>query len=225
MWIPFLVAVLAVPSEPTGPSAVPCTRYYFTLFAGQSVPFRPRTAHTWALYAKATTAADGSIVVEALTISWLPATGHVRPLSHRPEPGRNFSLDETFALMASHNATVSHWGPYEIGPRRYQLAEEQVRHLESGHVRYRAIDSFNLDPDLVNCVHAVTHAGPAVRKYIQPVLRVGEPGTSRLAKLYLRGGAFDGYPMTHDWILAATGADRYPSVKRVPGEFIPYRER
>jgi hypothetical protein len=223
VWISFLVAVMAVPSAP--PSAVPCTRYYFTLFAGQSVPFRPRTGHTWATYAKATTASDGAVTVESLTISWLPANGHVQPLNHRPVAGKNFSLEETFALMQCHNASISHWGPYEIDGCRYNLAQEQVRHLESGAARYRAVDSFNLNTEVINCVHAITHASPTVRNRIQPVIRVGEPGTSRLAKLYVKGGAFPGYPETHDWILAAIGADKYATTKRQPGEYIPRRDR
>ena len=224
MLISLIVAAsLAVPSW--GPTPVVAARYYFTLFAGQSSPYRPRTAHTWAVYAKATPTTGGSLAIESLTISWLPATGPVQPLNHRPVPGRNYSLDETFAVMRSHNAKVSHWGPYEIDMGRYQLAQQQVRHLESGVAQYRAVDSFNLNPEILNCVHAVTHAAPAVRNRIQPVIRFGEPGTSRLAKLYVRGGAFAGYPETHDWVLAAIGGNRYPSIKREPGEFIPRRER
>ena len=71
-------ALLAVPAEP-----VP-SRYYFTLFGGQSIPFRPRTAHTWATYAKATPTTDGSVYVESFTISWLPAVGPIRqPVARR----------------------------------------------------------------------------------------------------------------------------------------------
>ena len=70
----------------------------------------------------------------------------------------------------------------------------------------------------------MTHASPEVRNRIQPVVRVGEPGTSRLAKLYLRGGAWPGYPEKHTWLLTALETDRYPHLTlREPGERIPRR--
>ncbi|WP_439631605.1 hypothetical protein [Gemmata sp.] len=224
---PLLLAALALSSAP--PPAAPgvdCQpRYYFTLFAGQSVPFRPSTAHTWGTYAKVTPAADGRLSVETVTISWLPETAVVRPFRLRPEPGKNWSLADTFAIMASHNSQVSRWGPYETDAVRYEMARNQAAYLESGQVRFRSIDSFNTNEHVVNCVHALTSAGPAVRKYIQPVIRVGEPGTSRLARLYHRGGAFPTYPERHDWLLPLIGGDAYPTTPREPGERIPREVR
>jgi len=202
--------------EPTGQP-----RYYFTLFAGESVPFRARTAHTWGTYTKVTPTADGSLIVEPVTISWLPTDARVQPLRLRSVAGRNWNLEETLAIMASHNSRISRWGPYEVDANRFELAKQQAAFLESGVVRFRSIDSFNTNEHVVNCVHALTHAGPAVRHYIQPVIRVGQPGTSRLAKLYLRGGAFQAYPERHDWLLPLIGADRYPITPRLPGERIP----
>ncbi|MBA4187330.1 MAG: hypothetical protein C0467_04845 [Planctomycetaceae bacterium] len=200
-------------------------RYYFTLFAGQSVPFRPNTAHTWGTYTKVTPTADGGQIVEPLTISWLPADANVQPYRLRPVTGKNWSLEETLAIMASHNSRVSRWGPYEVDANRFELAKKQAAYLASGEVKFRSIDSFNTNEHVVNCVHALTSAGPAVRHYIQPVLRVGEPGTSRLAKLYLRGGSFPTYPETHDWLLPLIGADGYPITSRQPGERIPRQVR
>ncbi len=227
-----LFIALGMPIESTGAGLAPvpveataAPRYYFTLFGGQSVPFRAKTAHTWGTYTKVTPTADGGQLVELVTISWLPADGTVRPHALRPEAGKNYSLEETLAIMACHNAQVSRWGPYEVDACRYELAQKQVAFLNSGAARYRAIDSFNMNDDVVNCVHALTHAGPSVRHHVQPVMRVGEPGTSRLAKLYVRGGAFSGYPETHDWIIPAIGADQYPTIKRQPGEWVPRRLR
>ena|ERR1700722_133400 len=217
-----LVGILNAPTQDTFPAIKPLNpaRYYFTLFAGESEPFRPRTAHTWGVYVKTTPTNGGELISEVITISWLPANAHVQPLRARPVPGKNWSLDETFAIMANNNARVSHWGPYEIDACRFELAREQAAFLESGAARFRAIDSFNLNDYVVNCVHALAHAGPNARYYIQPVIRVGEPGTSRLAKLYVRDGAFTGYPHTHDEIFQAMGGDHYPSVQRQPGEQI-----
>jgi hypothetical protein len=202
------------------------SRYYFILFGGQGEPFRARTAHTWAVYAKATPMVTGEIGVESFAISWLPATGVVHPYRFRPEPGRNWSLPDTLAIMGRANSLISMWGPYEITPAHFAMGEEHLRFLNSGQVRFRSIDSFNLNKVTVNCVHAVTHSSPMTTQYIQPVIRVGEPGTSRLAKLYLRGGAWPRYPATADWLIPVLGLDAYPKLtQREPGERIPRRLR
>jgi len=213
-----VATALVVHADPA--VAAPQSRYFFILFGGQSMPFRPRTAHTWATFVKTTPDAAGVIHAESLTISWLPATGEVVPYRLRREPGKNFSLDETFALAAAQNGRVSMWGPYEVCELRYEMAITQAALLESGAVAYRAIDSLTNNPWVRHCVHAVTYADPDLNHLIQPVLQVGEPGTSRLAARYLRSGAFIGGPVTHDWVLAAIGADHYPVIRRFPGERI-----
>jgi hypothetical protein len=231
----FLVAVAALgapaeppplaPLVPLAPLAPPAavadqSRYFFILYGGQSLPFKPKTAHTWATFVKSTPGADGVPVVESFTISWLPATGEVKPWKVRAETGKNFTLAETFAIAAGQNDRVSMWGPFEIDATRYEMAVAQYQRLESGAVRYRAIDSFTRNIWVEHCVHAVTYADPILKEKIQPVLQVGEPGTSRLAERYLRSGAFVGGATTHDWVLAAVGADQYPVIRRCPGERI-----
>jgi hypothetical protein len=163
---------------------------------------------------------DGTTHVESFTISWLPAWGPVRPLRLWPQRGNNFTLQETFAISAEQQGRVSMWGPYEISALRYDWAVAQYARLDSGKVRYRVFDSLGFNKRIMHCVHAVTNADPVLRKCIQPVLQVGEPGTSRLAARYLRNDAFINPSVTHDWIIPAIGADQYPVVRRVPGEFI-----
>ena len=86
-------SVVAAAALLTAPTAAPeAPRYYFILFGGQSIPFKPRTAHTWATFVKATPAADGTVVLEAQTISWLPAEGPVHPWRVRSVEGKNHSL-------------------------------------------------------------------------------------------------------------------------------------
>lgn len=199
------------------------SRYYMILFGGQSVPFLPRTAHTWATWAKATPTATGAVVVESVTISWLPAYGPVVPTRIRREPGKNYSLDETFAIAAEQTARVSMWGPYETDAERYELAVAQARLLESGSIAYRVLDSLGGDRSVQHCVHAVTYADPVMRRRLQPVIQVGEPGTSRLAARYRRTGAFVHPEAKHDWLIPVLGLDRYPVIRREPGEFIPRR--
>ena len=171
-------ALLAAPSAsgveaPTAPVAE-APRYFFILYAGQSVPFRARTAHTWATGVKTV----GGVVVDTITVSWLPADGNVQPLRLRPVQGKNWSLEDTLAIMANNRGHISVWGPYEVEESRWKKAQEHLNYLESGEVRYRAIDSFNLNKRIVNCVHAVTYAHPVLQTRIQPVIRVGEPAGS-----------------------------------------------
>lgn len=205
------------PAEPT-PTGTP--RYFFVLFGGQSVPFRPRTAHTFATFVRTTPTSDGTMAVESFTISWLPETGEVKPWKLRAEKGRNFTLEQTFAQAEANSARVSMWGPYEIDAEWYAKASAQSQRLESGEVRYRVIDSFGLNGSVEHCVHAVTLADTTRQWRLQPVLRVGEPGTSRLAAEYLRKGAFIGAATTHDWLIPAVGLDRFPVIRRQPGEII-----
>lgn len=214
-----LAAAVALPPAAARAADPPGTRYYFLLFAGQSVPFEARTAHTWATWVKAAPSADG-VALETQTVSWLPADLDVQPLLFRTKAGRNWSLADTLAVMAKTNARVSLWGPFETDADRYHRAVAQARTLESGAVRFRSIDSLTRRPGVQHCVHAVTYADPVVRKYIQPVLRVGEPGTSRLAVKYQRAGAFVS-PETHDWLIPALGLDAAGLVRREPAERIP----
>jgi hypothetical protein len=215
-----LYTLIATTTLAVATPAAEAPRYYFLLYGGQSLPFKPRTAHTWATFVKAAPAADGTTLVESVTISWLPATGKVVPYRLRPEPGRNYTLAETFAIAARQGDRVSMWGPFEIDAGRYELAVAQAARLESGVIRYRAIDSLRRNQSVQHCVHAITYADPAMSRYIQPVLQVGEPGTSRLAKRYHRNGVFIGAPVTHDWVIPAIGADQYPVIRRELGEHI-----
>ncbi len=212
------VTLLTAPAEPAAP------RYYFVLFGGQSIPFQPRTAHTWATFVKATPAANGTTILEPVTISWLPAEGPVQPYRVRAVEGKNHSLEETFAIAARNNARVSMWGPFETDATRYALAVQQAGTLNSGAVRFRSFDSLGRNRSVQHCVHAVTFADPNLQWLRQPVLRVGEPDTSKLAGKYAASGAFVGKE-THDWLIPALGLDKVPVVRRDPGERIPRQWR
>lgn len=218
---PILLAVLLGSSAepPPAPAPAPSTRYYITLFAGQSVPFRARTAHTWATFAKVTTGPNGTATVEPVTISWLPETIRVRPSWPVPEVGKNFSHAETLAIMSRYNSQISRWGPYEISANRYELAVAQASFLESGQVRFRVFDNLGFRRTISHCVHAVTHAESTMQHRVQPVLRVGEPGTSHLALEYQRKGVFIG-AQPHNELVPVMEADQYPVIQRQPGEWV-----
>jgi hypothetical protein len=218
-----LTAILTASLLAASP-ALPCpeqARYFFILYGGQASPFRPRTAHTWATFVKVTPTVAGAVSVEAHTISWLPADGDVEVFRIRSVPGRNFSLDETFALSHAENVRMSCWGPYEIDALRYDRAVRQVARLESGQVRYRVFDSFGRNHRICHCVHGVTYADPVLQDLRQPVLQVGERGTGRLAKKYDRAGAFLNTSPGFDWLLPMLGIDAAGVVHRELGERIP----
>jgi hypothetical protein len=211
-------------TSPPAPPAQPEPRYYFILFGGQSIPFKPNTAHTFATFVKATPTPDGAMAVESQTISWLPAEGPVQPLRLRSVAGKNWSLEETFAITARNNARVSMWGPFETDATRYNLAVSQAATLESGAVRFRSLDSLGRNRSVVHCVHALTFADPNLQRLRQPVLKVGEPGTSKLAVKYADSGAFAG-PATHDWLIPVLGLDKVGVVRRELGEYVPRQWR
>ena len=223
MFASVAAALLTAPAAPA-PAVAAESRYYFILFGGQSIPFKPRTAHTWATFVKATPAADGTVCLESVTISWLPAEGPVRPLKLRATEGKNHSLEETFAIAAGNNARVSMWGPFETDATRYALAVQQAGTLNSGAVRFRSLDSLGRNRSVAHCVHALTYADPNLQRLRQPVLRVGEPGTSKLAGRYAASGAFVGTE-THDWLIPALGLDRVSVVRRELGEYVPRQRR
>lgn len=218
------IAATALLTAPAPPAIRAEPRYYFILFGGQSIPFRPRTAHTWATFVKATPAADGTAILEPVTISWLPAEGPVQPLKARAVAGTNYSLEETFAIAANNGARVSMWGPFETDATRYALAVRQANVLNSGSVRFRSLDSLGRNRSVQHCVHAITFADPNLQRLAQPVIRVGEPGTSKLASRYAASGAFVGTE-THDWLIPALGLDRVGVVRREPGARVPRQWR
>lgn len=202
-----LVLLAAAHLTPTAAAQPPPdgSRYYVLFFGADAGRLRPTRAHTWATYVRATPTADGSVVVEPLTISWLPADGSINVLRpFRPEPGVNLSLHESLGYAAGRGARVAMWGPYETDALRYYLAARQVGLLESGAIAYRAVDSFGHRPGVDHCVHAVTGADPVLAGRRQPVGRIGRQGTAELVGQYIRTGAIDP-TVRHDWLVPALG--------------------
>ncbi len=91
------------------------------------------------------------------TISWLPQTGTLRPFALTPEPGRNFSLEETFRFCEENRMVVAAWGPYQIDPQLWNMALAQKARLDSGQVQYKAFDLGSPDGLVSNCIHAVEY--------------------------------------------------------------------
>lgn len=181
--------------------------YFLIMFGAQRDAIQPKYTHTFAAFVRA--ACVGQLEVH--TISWLPADLDVRVLACRPERGRNVELHETIQWALSNDERVFMWGPYQIDPELYCRAVRQCQVLDSGEVRYKAVDSFHDSARVSNCIHAVSSiiAGYRVR-VLSPmwgeraswyVLRRMKPWIVDPRQVYL-GVATD------------IGLDEYPIVRR-----------
>lgn len=228
-----LIAALLAPHAAAGPEQQPPPpptggpvlreRYYMTIFGAQSVPFQIRYTHTWATYVRTVVTPAGEFPAAINTVSWMPASLHIRPLALRPEAGVNLNLAETFAWVRSFNGAVSCWGPYEIDAERYGRLVARKEQLENEGFQYRAVGALTRRGDVSNCGQSFARSTPQVGdRYVQPTPSPGENGTSILALRLARAGAFVGGPVTHDWILCVIGADKYYFIRRQPGERVPY---
>lgn len=214
--------VLLLTASALGAAEVPIERYYMTLFGAQSVPPRTSQTHTWATFVRTHTTGAGEIVVAVDTVSWMPADLKIRAWALRRQPGVNLTFDETIDWIASFGGRVSSWGPYEIDADRYGRFLSRKADLESGTIAYRALGAVTFKSRVSNCGQSFARSSPIVgRRYLQPTPSPGETGTSKLAERYLKAGALQDGGAEYPWLLAATGADRYPMVPRRPGERIP----
>lgn len=205
------LALTATAQAPCGPSE----RYYVTVFGGQGDLFRPRTAHTWATFARTAVTPAGEQVVSVDTISWLPATLNVRPWALRAEPGVNLTLEETFAFMGSHRRQrVTAWGPYEITADRYQQALAQKALLESGAVRYHSLGLFGRKSDVLHCIDGVTRTDPVWERKANPSYWFGEAGTAQAVRAAVRSGVILNPSVTHPWLLHRINTTGYELVPR-----------
>jgi hypothetical protein len=189
-------------------------RYYLWVFSSQSVPKLPRYTHTWATFAKVTDCA-GQRSVEALTISWMPATLEIRPYALRPETGINLDLPATLRTVHAQCQRISVWGPYEIDAPLYLRAMAQKMRLESGQVQYRTVDPIFRNPNISDCIHAVSDVDSVHTRLSYPVSPFfGDAAGRRIAHTWLR--SCEARPPREDlrWLEPALGMAGYPIVRR-----------
>src|SRR5207245_2376644 len=127
------------------PSSGLASEYYFvTVFASQRRLKQPEHAHSFAVFVRLR--GEGCDLskyqMEYFTISWLPATLDVRLFTLQPQEGVNLELHETIVWALDDRQIVSYWGPYQITPDFYARAYRGAAVLNSGAVRYKAVDSF-----------------------------------------------------------------------------------
>jgi hypothetical protein len=139
--------------------------YYVLVFASQGDTPTARLSHTFACFVKAGGGPDDHKIVESMTISWLPKSLNVVVGRLLPEEGINLEFLPTLKWARGLDTNVSAWGPYSIKKDLYDRALKQKARLESGAVRYKAIDLkalLNREQN-TNCIHAVSDiAGDAV---------------------------------------------------------------
>jgi hypothetical protein len=132
--------------------------YFMIIFSQEGSGHEPWLSHTFATFVKATgTGSDrNQYRLEHHTISWLPASRDVRLLRLGPEPGKNFSREDTLRWARSLNVRISMLGPYQIQKELYERAVRQVQRLNQGKIAYKAIDG-RFRPDVAsNCFHAIS---------------------------------------------------------------------
>jgi hypothetical protein len=141
----------------------------------------PRESHTFATFYNGDDFADGRVA--PATISWLPATGVVRPFAVKS--GRNFSLAQTLVMACRAGKQVASWGPYEITFGLYRRAVARIRLLKSGRVAYSQL---SLHPGTMNCIEA---AGDLTETPFRPRISWGFAGSEAVVRHlspYLKNG-------------------------------------
>lgn len=190
------------------------TRFYLLLFGGQAAKGKPMTAHVWATYVRV----DAAGAIEEHTISWLPATGKVRPLALRPEPGINHNLAETLLFICGPRQKLALWGPYEIDECRFRQAVRRKAALDSGAFQYKLTDGFNRRPTVEHCLHAVAGAHPDVYRRCKVVMRYGVGGAALVASAMRTVGMIRESCGDHDWLLDALGLVASKFDRRTAGD-------
>jgi hypothetical protein len=195
--------------------------YYVIIFGSQSTPRLPRYTHTWGTFVKAGGEGPDSSsyhIDVVITISWLPANLAVRSLRLRAEEGVNFDLEATLAYVLPRER-VSEWGPFQISKELYDRAVERKAELESGMVKYKAIDP-NFGPrarSISDCIHGITDLDPEFGRlcYLE-TRRFGEAASHWAAYQFVTRGRRVNPEENLDWINQRLGLDNYPIVHRPP---------
>jgi hypothetical protein len=196
----------------------PNERYYGLIFGSQTHPKIAKYTHTWGTAVRVIDQGpDQPPVVEAHTISWMPATLDVRLCRFAVEPGVNLDLHTTMRVMLGFRERVSVWGPFEMRPGLYRKFLLQKAFMESGQVGYQAVDTIGEAARKGNgcdCIHAITDADGMFPRGAYPLRRFGNDASEYIFKQIIDRGAVIEPGRTHDWLIPALGLDQYPIRQR-----------
>jgi len=149
-----------------------------------------------------------------------PPNLKVRALRLRAQQGVNLDLEATLAYVLQRER-VSKWGPFEITQTLYDRALERKPELESGAVKYKAIDP-NFGPRaryVSDCIHGISDIDPDYGRFrYRETRRFGEAATHWIAYQFISRGQRINLEENLDWINHQLGLDNYPIVHRPPPE-------
>jgi hypothetical protein len=185
--------------------------YCFVIVFGSQRPVdkEPQYSHSWGVFIRLY--GEGHDLskyrMEYFTVSWLPCTLQVRVLALFPEPGCNIELHDTIRWALDSGQVIAYWGPYQIVPELYHTAYRRAVLLNSGAVRYKAVESFRNTARVSNCIHALSDLADGHGR-----LRIGTPAWGHSASYFITMRYTDWMVnlTTHDWIVDCLGLRCYP---------------
>jgi len=195
----------------------PDEQFYLIVFGSQTTLRRARWTHSWATLVRVRQQPCEQSTIDPITISWLPATLDIHPLSLHVERGVNVGLPETIEYALARGEKVSQWGPYECRPRLYYRSVVQKDYLESGEIGYQCIDDIGeaaRNGSGCDCIHAMTDQDPLFARTRYPLRRFGNTASQFVVKEMWRRGLLIEPEQTHDWLNTALGLDHYPICHR-----------
>jgi hypothetical protein len=193
--------------------------HYYILIFGSQWPVRiPRYTHTWATVVKTIELPDcPPQVIEAHTISWMPATLRIRPFACHVEQGVNLDLCTTINDVQRHHERISLWGPYETWRGLYTRFATQSDFLDGGGIGYQCTDEFGeaaRKGNGSNCFHALSDMDPQFDRRQYPLLFYGDAASKNIVRqIFARPILINPY-QTHDWLIGAIGLDCTRIVRR-----------
>jgi hypothetical protein len=206
------------PEQAVAIAAAPGERSYLLVFGSQGTPKRPKYTHTWATVVRVTDCGTGyTPVIQEETISWLPTSLDLRPLSFKVQPGTNFGLHFTIEEMLRQDQRVSIWGPYEVRPGFAYRFHVQKSFMESGRIGYQCIDSVGeaaRTGNGCNCIHAITDMDPVFDRKQYPLSYFGDAASENIVRRLFERSVIICPEANHTWLLPVLGLDRYPIEQR-----------
>lgn len=205
----------------------PNERFYLILFGSHDALHHPKYSHTWGTLVRAISVpGEAEPKLEVHTISWFPATLDIHPARLTVEPGKNFSLAETFDSVLGNRENVAMWGPYEVWHGFAHRFLVQKTFLESGAVGYQCDDSMGEAARTGHgcaCMHALTDMDPVYARWRYPLALYGQPATANLVRRIMHSPVTIDGTKTHDWLICRLGLSDYPIERRsYHGRIAPY---
>ena len=73
--------------------------------------------------------------------------------NNTPEPGFNFSHDDTLSFVRQAKAKVKFWGPFHATDELFELWSKRIRQLNEGTLQYVMLDGDHRPTVATNCIH------------------------------------------------------------------------